>query len=580
MLHAFMTAQTAGTPNVVDDAPVPRKNQARHPGRRRMAGRYDRCLAAAPPRRPARAAAGPCATSLPTPVRLQPQGPQPPLSGLAAAGLAAILFAQALVLSAIRGGTSYDGAEQLLYTQYLDWGYGRSQPPLYTWLLWTLHQILGVSALTENLLKFALLGVGLTGMAWLAQALWPGVAHAGSAALLLCVLVPDIAWEMQRNYAHSVLLFALLPWGGWLYLQTRLHPTPVRWVALALVAALSVLAKYNALLFWAALILADGIVHGRRALFSQPMAWAAALMALVLLLPHAWWTWRHPAPTLRITDRMGLRAHDSLWHDALAGVTEWGVAWLALFVLPALLYGWAHLRTNPQLTPAQSWSAADRSMPTGAALPEWHGSASNNAQLWAWTCIMVLALSLLAVLLTGMTRVQPRWLLPTAVPLLAWMAGRIASCAPTWRALRWFALVFGMLVIVGNWWAAVKPGTRTAYDYAALSSALRDRTGADCAVFTDYAHFANLRLADPRWCLANPAMPQQPGLGGAERPVALWLTTDPRARDATLSFAQAHGWEPVGPTEALALPHRWGTEALPVTAQRLTRWPAARANRR
>lgn len=41
-------------------------------------------------------------------------------------------LAQAVILSAIRTGTSYDGAEQLLYSQYVALGYGRSQPPLYT----------------------------------------------------------------------------------------------------------------------------------------------------------------------------------------------------------------------------------------------------------------------------------------------------------------------------------------------------------------------------------------------------------------------------------------------------------------
>ena len=46
-----------------------------------------------------------------------------------------LLLCQAVILSFVRTGTSFDGAEQLLYTQTLELGYGRSQPPLYTWLL-------------------------------------------------------------------------------------------------------------------------------------------------------------------------------------------------------------------------------------------------------------------------------------------------------------------------------------------------------------------------------------------------------------------------------------------------------------
>src|SRR5690606_17330767 len=42
---------------------------------------------------------------------------------------------QALLYSLLRNGASYDGAEQLITSQALELGYGRSQPPLYTWLL-------------------------------------------------------------------------------------------------------------------------------------------------------------------------------------------------------------------------------------------------------------------------------------------------------------------------------------------------------------------------------------------------------------------------------------------------------------
>ncbi len=64
---------------------------------------------------------------------------RPPLAIL----LVPVYFAiNGAVLALTRSGTSYDGAEQLLYTQYWDWGYGRSQPPLYTWILQGLHGVL------------------------------------------------------------------------------------------------------------------------------------------------------------------------------------------------------------------------------------------------------------------------------------------------------------------------------------------------------------------------------------------------------------------------------------------------------
>ncbi|TSE34225.1 glycosyltransferase family 39 protein [Tepidimonas charontis] len=509
----------------------------------------------------------PASSATPSPLR--------PLPPAALGALATLLLAQALVLSVLRGGTSYDGAEQLLYTQYLDWGYGRSQPPLYTWLLWGMHQVLGVGPWAENLLKFTLLGVGLCGMAWLAQALYPRVRYAGGAALLLCLLVPDIVWEMQRNYAHSVLLFALLPWGGWLYLRACNQPTPARLLALALVAALSVLAKYNAALFWAGVALGDVLANGRRALPARPAAWAAALLALALLLPHIAWVVQHPGPSLVIADRMGVNALGAPWRNAAAGAFEWLVACLGLFALPTLVItvGLLHSRTTARGNDDREtgghpppWSAALRRLGIGCA-----AANCTHRCLWLYASAAALALSLLVVLLSGMTRVQPRWLLPTAVPLLALAAGWVAGQGRAWRLLRWAGLTIGVIVIVGNWWAAVKPGARTAYDYAALSAVLRAQTDADCAVFTDYAHFANLRLVDPSWRLANPAMPRQVGLAAAHRPVALWLAHDAAARQATLAFAAAQGWVPLGPPETVVLPRRWpGRDAL-VAVQRLQR---------
>jgi len=67
--------------------------------------------------------------------------------------MAAVFMVQAVVLSLLRSGTSYDGAEQLLYTQYFDFGYGRSQPPLFTWMLIAVQQVFGVSQIAENTLS-------------------------------------------------------------------------------------------------------------------------------------------------------------------------------------------------------------------------------------------------------------------------------------------------------------------------------------------------------------------------------------------------------------------------------------------
>ncbi|MFV0385571.1 glycosyltransferase family 39 protein, partial [Paracoccus sp. (in: a-proteobacteria)] len=161
------------------------------------------------------------------------------------------LVAQAAALSLIRTGTSFDGAEQLLYTQYWDWGYGRSQPPLYTWLLKLLHIPLGVTQLAENLLKFGLIVIALAGMLRLAQGLgYPR--QAAVAAMFSLLLVQDVFWEVQRNYSHTALLLALLPWTLICWLRLRRAAWP-HFALFGLLAGLLILSKYNAAIFLLAL---------------------------------------------------------------------------------------------------------------------------------------------------------------------------------------------------------------------------------------------------------------------------------------------------------------------------------------
>lgn len=147
--------------------------------------------------------------------------------------MAAVFLAQAVVLSLLRSGTSYDGAEQLLYTQYFDLGYGRSQPPLFTWMLMAVQQAFGVSQIAENLLKFALLAAGFAAVWRLARGLGYDCLIATAAMLSLFAIV-EIGFEAPRTYSHSVLLFAMTGWIGVLYLALLERESLARYALLGL----------------------------------------------------------------------------------------------------------------------------------------------------------------------------------------------------------------------------------------------------------------------------------------------------------------------------------------------------------
>lgn len=465
----------------------------------------------------------------------------------------AVLIAQAVVVSLLRGGTSYDGSEQLLYSQYLDLGYGRSQPPLYTWLLIGFQQVFGVSMLAENLLKYGLAALALTGLWRLGGMLWPRRGAAGP-VMLAFLLIAEISWEMQRNYSHSVLLFALLAWSFVAYLAILARPRLGQYAVFGLLVGLMALAKYNAPLMVLALLAADLWVMGRHAVARRPALAVSLAVAVAVALPHLLWAAGHPQAVVALKGGFRMGAGGGPLGNALAGLGQMAVSLLALFVLILALAAGLFGRRAPavlvrgQLTPRQRviWRAG----------------------------LIALAATALVVVASGATEVRPRWLLPVAIPLVPVAVGRmVAASGRTAVWLRRAAVAVALLVLPGIWAEGLWPGNRTAYDYAALAGGLRQATGADAAVFTEYAWFANLRLGDAALVVADPAMPRWPGLAAAAHPVAVWRAGQAGAADAALAFAAARGLVPAPGAAAvpLVLQPRLAGPPVAILAQPLVR---------
>src|SRR5438128_1825959 len=114
------------------------------------------------------------------------------------------LAGHAIVRAQLPFSLEYDEAEQLIHVQSLEWGYF-AQPPLYTWLLWPVVQVLGVSVLALLVVKFLLLGLLYTLLYAVARKFgldgWRAFAVAFSPLLL-----PIFAWESVRMMTHTILL--------------------------------------------------------------------------------------------------------------------------------------------------------------------------------------------------------------------------------------------------------------------------------------------------------------------------------------------------------------------------------------
>src|SRR3989449_10528726 len=157
-------------------------------------------------------------------------------------------------------------------------------------------RVLGPSVFSLTLLRELLL-FGIYALTYLNARLLTRSHVCGVAAAVALQFSPSIVWESQRELNHSILASAMIL--ATLFAFLRLQPG--RWsacVALGIFGGLSILSKYNAALFYAALLLsAISLPELRPRVFNRGMAVGLCLTPLVVF-PHFWWAFSHREPAL------------------------------------------------------------------------------------------------------------------------------------------------------------------------------------------------------------------------------------------------------------------------------------------
>ena len=318
-----------------------------------------------------------------------------------------------------------DEAEQALWTQQLAAGYG-AQPPLYTWLQWGVFQLTGVSVFSLALLKNVLLALTYV-FTWLAarRTLPAPLALLASASMLL---IPHIGWESHRDLTHSVLVTTLAAATVLVTLRLLERPRPALYLLLGGVAGLGMLSKYSYAVLFVALALAVLATREARAVLRSPWLAAGALVALLVVAPHAWWLLDHwqmaSDRTLAKMDAQPgavagmVRGLGSL-ANALAGT-------LGVFALACVaVFG------------RDAWRARD-ARPRGA-----------QCAWWLRYLAALAALLVAMVVLGGVTHVKGRWLQPLlCMAPLIWFGCRSDLAGhPRLRAWRRLLVVVAMVLL-------------------------------------------------------------------------------------------------------------------------------------
>lgn len=274
---------------------------------------------------------------------------------------AGFLCAMGLVCVLVLRNASTDAAEQLLWTQTLQAGYG-IQPPLYTWLQHFVFTVTGVNFPALVFTKELLLGFTGVMMFLAARRISRDETIAGLAAVSF-LLLPQFAYESQRDLSHSVLATLLAAATLWVVVRLAEEPRTRNYLLFGLVAALGLLAKYSYGFLLAGVLLAALSLPRFRVAFADQRIGLTLVVFLATLTPHVAWLLSGFTPEMTTQASAKLDLGGETLSLARSGVSLLTLLKVILaFVAPlGLVYGIAFfVRNRPTAFEAAAPSEAEQ----------------------------------------------------------------------------------------------------------------------------------------------------------------------------------------------------------------------------
>lgn len=334
--------------------------------------------------------------------------------------LAYFIF-QIVLVTLISNGAGVDDAEQLANISYFDWGYGGSQPPLYTWITTLISIPLGTSLLTLQVVKFGLLASLFISVFYGLRLLGFSVLSA-SAGMLGMFLVPQLSWESQRALTHSVAGTAACGWTflafAW-YMQSRKAQAAIAF-GFAMGAAL--LGKFNAS-FFLIMLLATGLsIQEYRKILLSKLSILTLLSFAACVSPTILWMFANKDSVIARSGKLQLGASGNILIDRLTGAVNLIYASILFSVLVIVIAAIiAFIYRRQKISPTTPISTGEKFM----------------RRLLVVGMIIVL----IGIVLSGANNVKDRWMQPILFLTPAVLACLLARYHSTSRTLTDFTAV-------------------------------------------------------------------------------------------------------------------------------------------
>ena len=347
--------------------------------------------------------------------------------------IAYFLF-EAIFITFISHGAGLDDAEQLANISFFDWGYGGSQPPVYTWLLIVITSLFGTSFFVLQLVKFSLLASLFLSIYFGLRQL--KVAHlVAASAMLATFMLPQIAWESQRALSHSILGTASCGWVFWAMSRYFNSQKILNAILLGVCIAICVLGKFNDVIFIIAIFIAGlSFSNARRSLLQVKSLLIFGVAALLLFKPLSWILTNIHA-TVERSHKFALGQEGNFFLDRLAGISSFSLA-IFNFIALAFVIAGAIVIIN-------------RAFRRTDSLTENEQFAFEFVGRILFIGLVIVAIM---ILLSGATNIKDRWLQPVLILAPAFFALFLYRFIDRRRVLMAYGLcgaVFAVMVPIG-----------------------------------------------------------------------------------------------------------------------------------
>lgn len=323
-----------------------------------------------------------------------------------------------------------DDAEQIRLSQELLLGYPIPQPPMYSWLSWSMFQIFGTGLFALTLLKYILITLTFW-VTWLVSGQLFQHLQTRYIATFSYLLMPSFAWHMHQGFTHTIMISFGIVLSLHALLSLKDNPSTKNYIYLGLAFGIGLMGKYSFLLFMVAILASALSINSYRKTILSPKILLAIGAFVLIIGPHAYWLSQHYQEIFSSIDQKLQVTNDNALIDRFKSAWQFSTAAIAFvvpFALVFLINSWRRLfNTDKQLV-----------------------KQANVLLLNRFYWVIIISVIVLA-LFVSMPHFKVRWFHPLMMIFPLWMMIRIERQELLSKSIiKWFntvLIIFTLLIL-------------------------------------------------------------------------------------------------------------------------------------